>query len=159
MRVKITACNNPSRWYADMIGITVPAVRHNGDGNFICDLGIISDLDCQVLEEDKPVTNPNKLAWKGTPGPWLASKTGTRRGPAYLGVVNSTTDGYQTVADVFGDHQAKMEANMAFVSAAPEAIEFIADWLYGIDGATLTHEAVEKLYERAEDILKKAYNF
>lgn len=103
--------------------------------------------------------NLGNISNHATPGPWLASKTGTRRGSAYMGTINSTTDGYQTVADVFGDSHAKMEANMHMISANPEAIEFIADWLYGIDGATLTHEAVEKLYERAEEILKKAYNF
>lgn len=54
------------------------------------------------------------------------------------------------------------EANAYIASAAPEAIEFIADLMETIDGVNKllkTDLFLSEYVKRAEDILKKAYNF
>lgn len=102
-------------------------------------------------------TNPNKLAFKGTPGPWITDKTGTKRGPIFMSCIHSQTGRYQTVVDVFGSTQVEMEHNMAMISAAPEAVEFIADLLYSLSCDTPKMDIPEMIH-RGEEILKKAYN-
>lgn len=135
-----------------MIGVTFNAVRYNGDGNFICDLGIISDKDCEVLEEEKPANDPNKLAWKGTLGPWYAVE--------YAGQWNLNDGPYYECKNVMSADDVTYEiaeANSFMASAAPEAIEFIADLLENLE----VFHALDHPYwvARAEEILKKAYNF
>lgn len=101
--------------------------------------------------------NPNKLAFKGIPAPWSV------RTEIHFGAVECRIYGHGNVhlaivqSNVMNKEVIKANAHMA--SASPEAVEFIADWIYGIDHGTLNHEETEKLYARAEDILKKAYNF
>lgn len=111
------------------------------------------------------MSNPNKLAWKGTPGPWLVDKQPPRRAG---GVTNNRTviyrvadnfGPYQTVADIFGDSPEQCKANAHMANAAPEAIEFIADFLDEVSKHSILPGHWTEIITRAEEILKKAYNF
>jgi hypothetical protein len=120
--------------------------------------------------------DPNKLAWRGTPGPWkvklldrmISIHTGDSDEQVKLPDGNYTDP---TICGIWAssegdDRREGSEANAHLISAAPEAIEFIADlmpFLEGIkdifnenDKSTLS---IEGLIIMCEDILKKAYNF
>lgn len=107
------------------------------------------------------MSDTNKLAYAGTPGPWITDKTGTKRGPVFMSCIHSQTGTYQTVADVFGSTQVEMEQNIAMISAAPEAVEFIADlmdFFDFLDVLKTTNINTQPWRDKAEVILKKAYN-
>jgi len=102
-------------------------------------------------------TNPNALAWKGTSGPWKVKKE------VYMGhysftIVNDKGFIVAKIDNVIMRNDT-LEANAHMISAAPEAVEFIADLLAYLNG----NEFVEMnfkpdMYAKAEEILKKAYN-
>ncbi|SRR6184192_340734 len=109
------------------------------------------------------MNNPNALAWKGTPGPWIVDRHPSLK---HGGINNHRTviyrasdvDGpYQTVADVYGDGPEQCKANAHMISAAPEAIEFIADLLYSLS-CDIPKMDIPEIMHRGEEILKKAYN-
>lgn len=102
-------------------------------------------------------TNPNKLASKTTPGPWKA----TSMGGGYMNIETVDQSHLRTfIGEIGGGLQKfkEIEANAYIISAAPEAIEFIADLIFALsnDGRYIfePHEWVKK----GEIILKKAYN-
>lgn len=106
------------------------------------------------------LTNPNKLAFKGSPGPWCVYKNtykfeiqeGKEPSELNLRVVEC---GYHGTPS----HE-KYEANAHLISAAPEAVEFIADLLWALhDTKHILPNEVYNVVIKAEEILKKAYNF
>lgn len=109
------------------------------------------------------MNDPNKLAWKGTPGPWQVEKNAISyeirqhpTGPHDLCLLV----GMGGIRD--NQHADRNKANAHFMAAAPEAIDFIADLMETIDGVNKllkTDLFLSEYVKRAEDILKKAYNF
>lgn len=103
--------------------------------------------------------NPNKLAWKGTPGPWVFKD--------YMDSPVVITDNRKefTIADFSPSIRLKAEeqiANAYVASAAPEAIDFIADLMEFFDFLELLKSDkinIEPWRTKGENILKKAYNF
>jgi hypothetical protein len=104
--------------------------------------------------------NPNKLASKHTPGPWEVDN-----------FIPHWIKGKKNVGDIcmISNHswydklQGADLANAHIISAAPEAIEFIADLLDTIRGnrdfnSPISKTTMEIFYNRGEEILKKAYN-
>lgn len=169
MRVQITQCNNESRWYMTHIGRQVDVAKMP-DGNYFSADGVISSEDCIVIDPTESTTppaqniinksvshNPNALSWKGTPGPWKVKKE------VYMGrysftIVNDKGFIVAKIDNVIMRNDT-LEANAHMISAAPEAVEFIADLLAYLNG----NEFVEMnfkpdMYAKAEEILKKAYN-
>lgn len=96
----------------------------------------------------------NKLAWRGSPGPWMAHRiNGSRTWRIYrddiiIGQVDSNIMGPATI-----------ESNAHMASAAPEMAEFIADLLEKFDKHCTLEGLKETMFARAEELLKKAYNF
>lgn len=103
-------------------------------------------------------TNPNKLAFKGTPGPWhfhqnfLKSQKELRIYKYPEGVY-----GNPTIA-IIPENGEKGIANAHLISAAPEAVAFIADILYSLS-CDIPNMDIPEMIHRGEQILKKAYNF
>lgn len=93
------------------------------------------------------MSNPNKLAWKGTPGEWHVHVT--RRG-----IIVQGAEKIVCVIEALNPYIGHADAHM--ISAAPEAIEFLSDLLEGLDKG---HWPDHTTITRAEEILKKAYNF
>lgn len=111
-----------------------------------------------------------KLAFKGTPGPWYITFK-----EEMISIHNGLTDEQEQLpdgnytdpnicgiwaAEVDDDRRLYSEANAYIISAAPEAIEFIADLLNGIDNDN-DNDGMwpdKCSISRAEEIIKKAYN-
>lgn len=91
--------------------------------------------------------DPNKLAFKGDNPPWYVRDIGTSV------FVKHDND---IVAYLTNMNSEKANANAHLVSAAPEAIEFIADLVYALSNGD--DHLVAEMIPRAEEILKKAYN-
>lgn len=114
--------------------------------------------------------NPNVLAWKGTPGPWRFVKQAHATKKSGLGIRYAVAATYKGLPDMMWlynvpidktediDVHLEIEANAHMISAAPEAIEFIADLLIWIENTDFTQDEVKEKISRAEEILKKAYN-
>lgn len=112
--------------------------------------------------------NPNKLTLKHTIGPWhvcIPKHAGkwavfyTYQGQC-LGVYAANGD-LVGIASIPKDNMLihsdqNNQANANLISAAPEAIEFIADLLEVLDSQD-PHKVFE-MKLRGEEILKKAYN-
>lgn len=118
-------------------------------------------------------TTPNKLAFKGTPGPWKIVKS--QSGKHNINIIGTSLGSKYKVARVpFAYEEAgndefihklnskselEAEYDAHLISAAPEAVAFISDIIFALsnDGRYFfePHEWVEK----GEQILKKAYNF
>lgn len=102
-------------------------------------------------------TDPNKLAWKGTPSPWHAVE--------YAGQWNLNDGPYYEAKNVMSADDVTYqvaEANSFMASAAPEAIDFIADLMEFFDFLELLETDkinIEPWRTKGEEILKKAYNF
>lgn len=118
------------------------------------------------------ITDKNILASKSTKGPWYYHKN-----PLMIDKFKSHNEGnpldfdiYKYDENVFGnpiiasihsrDHEVlheENEANAYILSAAPEAIEFIADLLAIMDAENMTLGMLKREILKGETILKKAY--
>lgn len=116
-------------------------------------------------------TNPNKLSSRHTPGPWNV-KLHEHMVSIHTGGTDEDIDGVDpTICGIWAraegdDRRPQCEANAHIISAAPEAIEFIADrmgWFDNLRNMLIFMEAdttnIDKIIADAEIILKKAYNF
>lgn len=104
------------------------------------------------------MSNENKLASKHTPGPWIVKKE------IYFGSCECRICDHRQInlAIVESNIMDKdtIEANAHLISAAPDAIELIADLLEAIDKEMfIVPQELTEVIKRAEAILKKAYNF
>lgn len=100
------------------------------------------------------ITDKNILASKHTKSPWRISLFNDtyefNSNPGFVGV------NILNISDV-GEETAKANADIA--SAAPEAIEFIADLISELEHPGFAAANWNKWIDRGEEILKKAYNF
>lgn len=94
--------------------------------------------------------NPNKLASKHTRGPWFYQEDSD----VYTHIVRPTDFPGRIICHLGQEY----EANARLISAAPEAIEFIADWLEYTGNSDFSDDGAIAMINRAEAILKKAYN-
>lgn len=116
-------------------------------------------------------TNPNKLASKHTPGPWTAEHmdegcwiSGVDRDEP---VICDITARLMVYDEQTKQHEECLQdediANAHLISAAPEAMEFIADLMpifELINERNLFNKRdIDKLILGAEAILKKGYNY
>lgn len=108
--------------------------------------------------------NPNKLAFKGSLGPWTAEHmdegcwvSGVNRNEP---VICDITARLMVYDEQTKQHEECLReediANAHLISAAPEAVEFIADLLYSLSCDTPKMDIPEMIH-RGEEILKKAY--
>lgn len=111
------------------------------------------------MSEDK-----NKLSFKGTPGPWKFVHARHYTIPSGDGQRYAVKAGEHWLINIKLDrtvdipvHQ-EAEANAHMVSAAPEAVEFIADLLNELQTQGFLSD-IDKWLDRGELITKKAYNF
>lgn len=96
--------------------------------------------------------DPNKLASKHTPGPWCVGDVIDENGRKIIPEdVNET--GF---AVAYGFYTKERDANANLISAAPEAIEFIADLLDTMSRPGIINNTY--WINKGEEILKKAYN-
>lgn len=96
--------------------------------------------------------NPNKLASKHTAGPWYVRNTGSS-----ILVKHEN----EVVCSIYDLYLTEATADAHMISAAPEAIELLADILEQIDAINKLLKVdyfLEDKRKRAEAILKKAYN-
>lgn len=100
-------------------------------------------------------TNHNKLAFKGTPGNWFYQDDSD----VYTHIVRPVDNPGTIICHLGQDTSGEYEANAHLISAAPEAVEFIADLLEWMETTDYSIDEVREKVARAEEILKKAYNF
>lgn len=108
-----------------------------------------------------------KLAWKGTPGPWHI-EINQRNDILVIGQHKGSEWSVAHTGSTKAAESKSMTATSHLISAAPEAVEFIADLLPMLDKlkvlltvspSDIGHKELDKTIALAEEILKKAYNF
>lgn len=107
--------------------------------------------------------NPNKLASKHTPGPWNVKLT-EKMISIHTGSTDEDKDGIDpTICGIWAaqfddDRRPESEANAHLISAAPEAIEFIANIVHMMSESNFPQACKDSFIKTGEEILKKAYN-
>lgn len=107
------------------------------------------------------MNDPNILGATYTPGPWGCVKASEGnlavRCPGYLIATLNKPGHWSDQEERYAREMARYEADQHLISAAPEAIEFIADLLEVLSKGD--DHLVAEMIPLAEEILKKAYNF
>lgn len=135
-----------------------------------CDAGWVRENGTQLIIhyfKDAIMNNPNKIAWKGTPGPWKVNTNQSSRSQFVKITSANNTDviwvGPKQITQEKKDDPESIEsmANAHLISAAPEAVEFIVDLRDFFDFLDLleTNKIDTKPWrDKAKVIIKKAYN-
>lgn len=104
----------------------------------------------------------NKIEDHSTPGPWIA-----RVSLISVDVLKDDDSSFGIVCGI-GTHKELKEANYPLneaisnahlIASAPEMRDFIADIAYELSSLSNITTEQSKILNRAESILKKAYNF
>lgn len=98
------------------------------------------------------ITDKNILASKRTEGNWFYQEDSD----VYTHIVRPEDKPGAIICHLGQDTSGEYEANARLISAAPEAIEFIADLLHEMSSPGTINGAY--WVKRGEEILKKGYN-
>lgn len=117
------------------------------------------------------MSDPNKLAAKHTPAPWMRVKAieGNLavRCPGYLIATLNKPGHWSDQEERYAREMARYEADQHLINTSPDMVEFIADLMEFFDFVELLQNGSTKPVPfdikpwriKAEAILKKAYNF